>query len=214
VIHYSFSVVNQLMTLQAVAKALNLTLNEARAIANKVISGPRDLFSKHEVSQMQSALNQRSPSPSSTDQLSLDLFASGNEAFGELFQSALALEQTLPMDAAAMYRRVLANDPWHADAHVNLGRILHHAKRLREAQAHYVAALVSRPKDAMATYNLAVVLEDLGLVDEAISQYSLAIHLNEFNVDAYYNLSRLYEKKGEKMQALRHLKDYRRLILK
>ena len=94
---------------------------------------------------------------------------------------------------------------------MNLGRLLHQQGRLHEAEAHYVAALVSRPTDATACFNLAVVLEDLGRIDDAIARYRETLELDPNGVDAYFNLSRLYEKKGEKVAALRNLKDYRRL---
>ena len=57
-------------------------------------------------------------------------------------------------------------------------------------------------------------LEDLGKLDEAIVRYRETIELDPTLVDAYFNLSRLYEKKGEKVSAIRHLKDYRRLTSK
>ena len=129
-----------------------------------------------------------------------------------LFQQARGLEEQSPDDAVERYTEALAQNPAHADAHVNLGRLLHTCGRLREAEAHYVASLVVRPDDCTATFNLAVVLQDLGRVDEAIGGYTEALRLDPACVDAYFNLSRLYEKKGEKVAALRHLKDYRRLL--
>ncbi len=129
-----------------------------------------------------------------------------------LYQQAVALEEQNPAEAVDRYTEALAQNPRHADAHVNLGRLLHTRGRLREAEAHYVASLVVRPDDATATFNLAVVLEDLGRIDEAIARYTEALRLEPTCVDAYFNLSRLYEKKGEKVAALRHLKDYRRLV--
>jgi tetratricopeptide (TPR) repeat protein len=129
----------------------------------------------------------------------------------ELFEAAVALEAESPQRALEAYSDVLAANPHHADAHLNLGRLLHHQRALREAEAHYVAALVVRPTDVTATFNLAVVLEDLGRADEAIVRYREAIELDPGCVDAYFNLARLYEQKGEKLAAIRHLKDYRRL---
>jgi tetratricopeptide (TPR) repeat protein len=129
-----------------------------------------------------------------------------------LFQQAIALEENHPAEAVDRYTEALAQNPRHADAHVNLGRLLHTRGRLGEAEAHYVASLVCRPNDCTATFNLAVVLEDLGRVDEAIARYTEALGIDAGCVDAYFNLSRLYEKKGEKVAALRHLKDYRRLL--
>lgn len=129
----------------------------------------------------------------------------------QLFDAAVRLEEAAPASAADAYGEALAANPMHADAHVNLGRLLHQRGRLREAEAHYVAALVSRPDDVTATFNLAVVLEDLGRSEEAIARYGEAIALDPHCVDAYFNLARLYEKKGETLAAIRHLKDYRRL---
>lgn len=128
-----------------------------------------------------------------------------------LYAKATTLEDQDPSAAIDAYAEAVAADPHHADAHVNLGRLLHQQGRLREAEAHYVAALVSRPTDVTATFNLAVVLEDLGRLDDALARYRETIELDPAHVDAYFNLSRLYEKKGEKVAALRHLKDYRRL---
>ncbi len=129
----------------------------------------------------------------------------------KLFERAVAIEKDDPIEAIEAYSEAVAANPHHADAHVNLGRLLHAHGRLREAEAHYVAALVACPTDSTATFNLAVVLEDLGRFDDAIHRYQEAIELNPDCVDAYFNLSRLYEKKGEMLAALRHLKDYRRL---
>jgi tetratricopeptide (TPR) repeat protein len=129
-----------------------------------------------------------------------------------LFSQAVQLEAHDTLQALQAYAEVIANDPQHADAHVNRGRLLHQLGQLKEAEAHYVAALVSRPSDTTATFNLAVVLEDQGRVDDAIERYHQAIELEPSSVDAYFNLARLYERKGEKMAAIRHLKDYKRLL--
>ncbi len=128
-----------------------------------------------------------------------------------LFARAVAEERDGTAAAAETYAEAVAVNPHHADAHVNLGRLLHQRGRLSEAEAHYVAALVARPDDATATYNLAVVLDDQGRLDDAIAAYRQTLDLDPACIDAYFNLSRLYEKKGEKLAAIRHLKDYRRL---
>lgn len=128
-----------------------------------------------------------------------------------LYAQAVRTEESDPQAAVRLYADAVAADPHHADAHVNLGRLLHQQGRLREAEAHYVAALVARPTDATACFNLAVVLEDLGRVDDAIARYQETLELDPSVSDACFNLARLYEKKGEKVAALRHLKDYRRL---
>jgi tetratricopeptide (TPR) repeat protein len=131
---------------------------------------------------------------------------------GEHYRAAVALEAGGELERAMeTYTDALAVDPFHADAHVNLGRLLHQRRAFTEAEAHYVAALVARPTDVTATFNLAVLLDDLGRVDDAIARYQQVIELAPSHVDAYFNLSRLYERRGEKVAAIRHLKDYRRL---
>lgn len=131
-----------------------------------------------------------------------------------LFETATEQETRGSGDATATYAQVVALDPTHADAHINLGRLLHRRGLLKEAEAHYVAALVVRADDPTATFNLAVVLDDQGRDDQAITQYQRALELEPSCVDAYFNLSRLYERKGEKAAAIRHLKDYRRLTMR
>ncbi|MBL8937796.1 MAG: tetratricopeptide repeat protein [Archangium sp.] len=128
-----------------------------------------------------------------------------------LFARAVAQEGEESPDALATYTEALAVNPLHADAHVNLGRLLHQRGCHKEAEAHYTAALVARPADVTATFNLAVVLDDQGRIDEAMSRYRETLELDPHCVDAYFNLARLYERKGEKIAAIRHLKDYRRL---
>lgn len=127
-----------------------------------------------------------------------------------LFARAVQLEESDPATAAELSTEALAADPHHADAHINIGRLLHQRGRLEEAEAHSVAALVSRPADATATFNLAVVLEGPGRGDDAIARYQDALRLDPQCVDASFNLARLYEKKDETMAAIRHLKDCRR----
>ena len=95
---------------------------------------------------------------------------------------------------------------------MNLGRLLHSRGRLREAEAHYVASLVVRPNDCTGPSTSRSSSKIFGRIDEAIERYTEALRLDAGCVDAYFNLSRLYEKKGEKVAALRHLKDYRRLL--
>lgn len=130
----------------------------------------------------------------------------------ECFLAAVQAEALNTARAVELYRETVARNPLHADAHVNVGRLLHQQGRLREAEAHYVAALVSRPADATATFNLAVVLEDMQRLDEAIIRYQEALALDEHLLDAHFNLGKLYERRGDTMAAIRHLKDYRRLL--
>lgn len=127
------------------------------------------------------------------------------------FRLACELEEDDPGAARDAYARALALDSRHADARINLGRLLHTEGLLAEAEAHYRAALAVRPDDATAAFNLGVVLEDLERRDEAIAAYEQALASDPGYADAHYNLARLHEDRGDRAAALRHLRVYRRL---
>jgi tetratricopeptide (TPR) repeat protein len=132
----------------------------------------------------------------------------------ELFDRATTLETTAPSDAIALYRQILEREPDYADAHVNLGRLLHESNDVYAALVHYRAALSIRPNDPTAAFNTGVALEDLGASMDAIIAYRRAIEQDPCNPDAHYNLARLLEQVGKPDQAVRHLLLYRQLIKK
>jgi len=127
------------------------------------------------------------------------------------FELALDLEITSIDEARAAYERVVAIDPEHVDAHVNLGRILHEGGAPLAAEKHYRAALALEPDHAVAVFNLGVALEDLGRMADAIALYEKAILLDPDNADAHYNLAGIHERRGDKAAAVRHLKACKRL---
>jgi len=117
-----------------------------------------------------------------------------------------------PDEARDAYRRAIELAPGHAEAHMNLGRLLHEAGRTEAAEAHYRLALEARPQDGTAAFNLGVALEDLGRNEDAVQAYERALASDPACADAHYNLGCLLEKMGRRTAALRHLKSYRRLI--
>lgn len=130
----------------------------------------------------------------------------------DLYCIAATLEESDPVHATITYRQVLALDPQHAQAHVNLGHLLHEAGEIAEAEAHYRATLALRGDHATAAFNLAVALQDQGRIDEALEQYERAVAIDSRNPDAHYNAARLYEKSGKLAAAIRHLRAYRELV--
>ena len=124
------------------------------------------------------------------------------------FDLGVDLEAVSPDDAPAAYRRALELDPYHADAHVNLGRMLQERHEPALAEKHYRAALDIEPDNVLAAFNLGTLLEDLQQLEAAIEAYKLA----EDFADAHYNLSRLYELLGQHELALAHLKTYRQFL--
>jgi tetratricopeptide (TPR) repeat protein len=130
----------------------------------------------------------------------------------EWYELGCDLEAVAPAEARDAYRRAVELDPHHADAHVNLGRLLHEAGEVVGAETHYRIALVESPAHATAAFNLGVALEDQGRNEEAVAAYESVLSADPRHPDAHYNLSRLHEKAGRKPAALRHLTAYRNLV--
>ncbi len=128
----------------------------------------------------------------------------------EWYDLALDLEACAPEQAVAAYERALTLDGGHADANINLGRMLQEAGRLEEAVEHYRRAL-ERTRHPTAWFNLGTALEDLGRVGEALESYGRALAADPGFADAHYNLARIHEIRGERAAALRHLRIYRSL---
>jgi len=129
-----------------------------------------------------------------------------------LFQCAWEAEPRDQDEAIEGYREALRIDPAHAAASVNLGRLLHESDRLKQAEEVYRHALGHNPRDELLLFNLGVLLEDLGRLDEAVAAYRSALRSQPGFADCHYNLSLLCESTGNKLGAIRHLREYRRLV--
>lgn len=136
--------------------------------------------------------------------------ASAARTADDWFVQGIELELSAPAEAQMAYELAIELDAAHADAHVNLGRMLHEQRRLAEAESHYRAALAGGPH-ATAAYNLGIVMEDRRNAREAVAAYRVALEADPRMADAHYNLARLYEQLGDQPAALRHLKSYRAL---
>ncbi len=111
--------------------------------------------------------------------------------------------------AVDAYERALEADPDHGEARINLGRLLHAAGRLRQAERHYRTVIEKSPSNALALFNLGVVLDDQGQAIAAREAYEAALEADADFADAHFNLARLHERSGQTAQALRHLSRYR-----
>jgi tetratricopeptide (TPR) repeat protein len=130
------------------------------------------------------------------------------------YELACDLETGSPDEARRAYERAIELDPAHADARVNLGRLLHEAGDAAGAVAQYRAALAAggdRETLATAAFNLGVACEDLEDLEAARTAYETSIAFDPCHADAHYNLGCLLERAGNKPGAVRHLREYRRL---
>jgi tetratricopeptide (TPR) repeat protein len=117
-------------------------------------------------------------------------------------------DEGAPEEAMAAYRRALEIEPGFADAHLDLGRLLHERGQITEAERHYRQALEARPEDATAAFNVGVALQDQDRLREAAEAYEAALAIDQNLADAHYNLSGIYETLGEPEDAFRHLRTY------
>jgi tetratricopeptide (TPR) repeat protein len=118
-----------------------------------------------------------------------------------------ALEELDVAAARAAYADALKAYGDHLEARINLGRLLHLAGDLREAEKIYRAA---KHSSALLSFNLAILLEDLNCEAEALNAYREALAQDPALHDAHFNLALLHERAKRPREALRHLLAYRR----
>jgi tetratricopeptide (TPR) repeat protein len=134
---------------------------------------------------------------------------SAGQSADDHYARAIAIEDGNPQAAQKAYELCLKADPAHPEARINLGRLLHLAGRLADAERVY---RVGAKADPFIAFNLAVVLEDLDREPDAILAYREALALDPQFADAHFNLARLYERAKDPKASLRHLLAYRRMM--
>ena len=127
------------------------------------------------------------------------------------FEKAVFMEQIDEAAAVRAYQAIIAEDPSHIDARVNLGRLLHESGDYERAERAYREALDVCGDDAVLYFNLAVLLEERTRVRESMQAYEAALRVDPEMADAHYNLSLLYKRIGRARDALRHMSEYKRL---
>ena len=131
-----------------------------------------------------------------------DLFARGVELEGH---------PSTHDEAIQLYLRVLAAEPDHAAAHINLGTLFYNRQNFEGAEKHYRAAVAADPRYALAYFDLGNVLDETGRIPDAVIAYKTAISLAPTYADAHYNLALAYERLQQPRQALAHWQAYVKL---
>lgn len=135
------------------------------------------------------------------------------ESARQWFDEAAALEPRDAKAALASYERAIALDPSLLDAQINRGCLLHETGQLAEAERAYRDALGPCRNAPALFYNLATVLEDLGRKEQALEAYRNALKGDPRLADCHYNLSLLYRELGKSKEAIRHMAQYRKLLI-
>jgi len=127
------------------------------------------------------------------------------------FDRGVQLERPDPDAAMRAYQQAIAADPTHLDARINLGRLLHEAGRLVEAERAYRDAVKLGVIDPVLYFNVGVLYQDLRRPREAIKAYEAALLADPDLADAFYNLALLHEELGHRKEAIRNMARYRKL---
>jgi tetratricopeptide (TPR) repeat protein len=131
----------------------------------------------------------------------------------DMFLRAVQFEETPATIPQAMeiYQAILAMQPAHAPALINLGTIHYNLRRYELAEQHYRRATLADPEYALAFFDLGNVLDEMQRLSEATAAYQKAVALVPQYADAHYNLALAYERQGQRRRALRHWLAYVRL---
>jgi Flp pilus assembly protein TadD len=144
----------------------------------------------------------RSRRAASRDALATSAGPSPPVDVGSLFAEALKYHQATRLpEAVALYRRILAVEPQHANVHCNLGAALADLGQTAAAEAAHRRAIELKPHFAEAHNNLGNLLKNLGRPGEAEIAYRAAIaHKSDF-AGAYSNLGTALADLGRRDEA-------------
>jgi len=106
------------------------------------------------------------------------------------------------------YQRVLAANPRHVDALINLGMLHYEQGQLESAAGCFLRAVAVHPDSAVAHFNLGSVLEELGQLETSRQHLRIAVRLDPAHADAHYNLAFVCDKLAAPAEARRHWQLY------
>jgi len=105
-------------------------------------------------------------------------------------------------EAEALYRRILAAQPNHADALHFLGVIAHQIGRHDVAVEWLRKSIALNPDNPIAHSHLGEACRALGRIDEAIAHFRGALQVNPGYANAWYNLGNALQNQGQLEEAI------------
>jgi tetratricopeptide (TPR) repeat protein len=111
-------------------------------------------------------------------------------------------------EAIDAYQRVLAANPSHIDALINLGMLSYDEGNVEKATECFQRATELNKDNAVAQFNLGSVLEELGELENARQHLRLAVRLDPRYADAHYNLAFVCDKLNAVAEAREHWQRY------
>ena len=145
--------------------------------ADELVARDEDLAWNPDSGQVQLGLDVRRPTGvESLDRRRARTVSTGRNLEAEdWYELGCGLQETRPVQAEEAFRRAIELDASLAEAHINLGVLLHQRSDLEGAEVCYRLALRTDPGHATAAFDLGVVLEDMGKPEEATKLYRRAL---------------------------------------
>lgn len=112
-----------------------------------------------------------------------------------------AKEEGSAAKIAAMYRKVLADDPKVIDAWFNLGNVYYRAGQYEEAIEHFSKALELKPDYDLPVINMANAYRRLGKDEAALAGYEHYLTIDPKNAHVRYQIGEIYMDRGETARA-------------
>ena len=125
-----------------------------------------------------------------------------------LFQRAVSLEETQPLEAIALYRQWLQEFGPHPTVAFNLANALYAVEDLTAALAQYRQVVELEPLHASAWNNLANILAELDELEEALEAYRRALSVDRRLIDARFNLAQTLVELDRRDEAVLHWRAY------
>jgi tetratricopeptide (TPR) repeat protein len=106
--------------------------------------------------------------------------------------------------AIEAYRKTLAYNPDHVQAHINLATAYLATGRLKEAEQELVYVHALRPKDCQILFNFGLLLFQIKEYVSAETKLKKLLQLDPFHLEANLLLSSVYEEKGQSYKAVEY----------
>ena len=108
------------------------------------------------------------------------------------------------VQAIEAYRKALAYNPDHVQAHINLAIAYLQAGRLKEAEQELIYVYALKPKDSQILFNFGLLLFQTREYTSAETKLKRLLQLDPFHLEANLLLSSVYEEKGQSYKAVEY----------
>lgn len=191
--------------------ALNQKLSEVQAPLTelRILSNGRDVIVEHDGARLE-PLSGQFVLNFDTRELRDKVRYMPERSAEDWFTLGLQYEGDPESRSAAIdaYQHVLASNPGHIEALINLGMLSYDDGNLERASECFQRAVNLNSGSAIAQFNLGSVLEELGELELARQHLRLAVRFEPHYADAHYNLAFVCDRLRAYGEACEHWQRY------